>query len=138
MYVPYRCCVNSFENHYVHQAGHGLNYYQGTALQRGYGFGGVFRSLFRAAAPLFKSGAKALGKQLFQSGLNVVNDVSQGHDLRTAAKRRLKEAGRTLADKAAIKVKSMIGSGRYKKRKASKKRISSRPAKKAKTRDIFS
>ena len=138
MYVPYRCCQKTFEDHYVHQTGRGLNYYQGTAFQRGYGFGGVFRSLFRMAAPLFKSGAKALGRQMLQSGLDVVNDVSQGENLKMAAKRRLKEAGRQLTEKAATKVKTMIGSGKHKKRKRKQKRVSSRPAKKVKTRDIFS
>lgn len=138
MFVPYKCCAKSFEDYYSHQSGSGLNYYQGTTLQRGYGFGGLFRSLFRAAVPLFKSGAKAVGKQLFHSGVNVLSDLSRGEDIKVAAKRRLKEAGQNLTDKAATKVKTMIGSGqRYKKRKRSNKVVIRRKAKKAKARDIF-
>lgn len=138
MYVPYQCCQKSFEDYYTQQIGNGLNHYQGVPFQRGYGFGGIFRSLFRAAVPLFRSGAKAVGKQLFHSGLDVLNDVSGGDNIKVAAKRRLKEAGQHLTDKAAEKVKTMIGSGRNKKRKHSKKRISTARTKKVKTRDIFS
>lgn len=140
MYVPYQCCQKSLDDYYLNQSGNGLNYYQGsTSFQRGYGLGGLFRSFFRVAVPLFKSGAKAVGKQMLHSGLNLVNDVTQGHDVKTAAKRRLKEAGNILTDKAATKVKKMIGSGkRNKKRKRAHKRTNSRPTKKVKTHDIFS
>ena len=138
MFVPYKCCAKSLEDYYTHQSGSGLNYYQGTTLQRGYGFGGLFRSLFRAAVPLFKSGAKAVGKQLFHTGVDVLKDVSRGDDIKIAAKRRFKEAGQNLTDKAATKVKTMIGSGqRYKKRKRASKPIIRRKAKKVKARDIF-
>ena len=138
MFVPYKCCQKSFEDYYARQSGHGLDYYQGTALQKGYGFGGLFRSLFRAAVPLFKSGAKAVGKQLFHSGVDVLNDVSRGESIKAAAKRRLKEAGQNLTDKASSHVKTMMGSGRpHKKRKRSNKAVISRKVKKVKTRDIF-
>lgn len=139
MLVPYQCCNKSFEDYYSQQSGNGLNYYQGTALQKGYGFGGLFKSLFRAAVPLFKSGAKAVGKQLFHTGVDMLNDISQGEDIKAVAKRRFKEAGKNLTDKAAVKVKSMIGSGqRNKKRKRPQKPISRSKVKKVRTRDIFS
>ena len=138
MFVPYKCCNQSFEDYYTHQTGNGISYYQGVPFQKGYGFGGLFRSLFRAAVPLFKSGAKAVGKQLFHTGVDMLNDVSQGQDLKVAAKRRFKEAGKNLTDKAAIKMKSMIGSGRRnKKRKTIKSSLSRPKAKKVKARDIF-
>ncbi|KMQ82490.1 hypothetical protein RF55_22766, partial [Lasius niger] len=130
MYVPYRCCEKSFEDYYTNQTGHGLNYYQGAAFQKGYGFGGLFRSFFRAAVPLFKSGAKAVGKQLFSSGVGMLNDLSRGEDIKVAAKRHLKQAGQQLTDKAAAKMKTMIGSGRNKKRKRTQKRVSRRKVKK--------
>lgn len=138
MLVPYECCQKSFEDYYIQQSGSGLNYYQGATFQKGYGFGGLFRSLFRAAVPLLKSGAKAVGKQLFHSGVGMLNDVTQGENFKVAAKRHLKDAGRQLTDKAVTKMKTMIGSGRYKKRQRSKKSSSSPRAKKAKARDIFS
>lgn len=139
MYVPYRCCQKSFEDYYTNQTGHGLNFYKGSTFQRGYGLGGLFQSFFRAAVPLLKSGAKAVGKQILHSGVNLLNDVTQGQNVRLAAKRRLKEAGNMLTDKAAAKVKTLIGSGRRnKKRKRVIKRPTSHRAKKEKTHDIFS
>jgi hypothetical protein len=139
MYVPYQCCQKSLEDYYLQQTGNGLNFYRGSPYQKGFGLGGLFRSFFRAAVPLFKSGAKAVGKQLFHSGVDLLNDVTQGHDVKTAAKRRLKEAGNVLADKASTKVKSMIGSGkRNKKRKRTRAPVITRRAKKEKTHDIFS
>ena len=134
MLVPYQCCQRSFEDYYAHQTGSGLNYYQGSPFQKGYGFGGLFRSLFRAAVPLFKSGAKAVGKQLLHSGVDVLNDLSRGENIKVSAKRRLKEAGQNLTEKASEKVKVMIGSGKHhKKRKTSKKSIIRRGVKKAAT-----
>ena len=35
MFVPYKCCQKSFEDYYTRQSGHGLDYYQGTALKKG-------------------------------------------------------------------------------------------------------
>lgn len=138
MFVPYKCCAKSFEDYYTHQSGNGLSYYQGAAYQKGYGLGGMFRSLFRAAVPLFKSGAKVVGKQLFHSGVDVLNDMSRGENIKVSAKKRFKEAGHNLTDKATTKVKSMIGSGqRYKKRKRTTKRIIPRKAKRVKVHDIF-
>lgn len=138
MYVPYQCCQKSFEDYYTHQTGGELNYYQGVPHQNGYGFGGLFRSLFRAAVPLFKSGAKAVGKQLFHTGVDVLKDVTRGENVKVAAKRRLKEAGQELTNKAAGKLKTMIGSGRNKRRKLTSTRNSSNRVVKAKARDIFS
>ncbi|GBN18930.1 hypothetical protein AVEN_190190-1 [Araneus ventricosus] len=140
MHVPYTCCQKSFEDYYLQQTGNGLDFYRGTAYQSGYGgVGGLFRSFFRSAIPLFKSGAKAIGKQILKSGLDVMSDISRGDKPKQAAQRRFKEAGKILTDKAASKVKTMIGSGkRNKKRRRPQKRISIPKAKKVRTRDIFS
>ncbi|GBN55826.1 Uncharacterized protein F54H12.2 [Araneus ventricosus] len=90
-----------------------LIFYRGTAYQSEYGgVGGLFRSFFRSAIPLFKSGAKAIGKQILKSGLDVMSDISRGDKPKQAAQRRFKEAGKILTDKAASKVKTMIGSGK--------------------------
>jgi len=60
----------------------------------------LFNSLFKAATPLLKRGAKALGKQELQTGMEIVGDVVEGKNFKTAAKGRLKSAGSTLANKA--------------------------------------
>ncbi|GBO28746.1 hypothetical protein AVEN_31755-1 [Araneus ventricosus] len=98
--------------------GNGLDFYLGAAYQSGYGgVGGLFRSFFRSAIPLFKSGAKAIGKQMLKSGLDLLSDISRGDKPKQAAQRRFKEAGKILTDKAALKVKTMIGSGKRNKKR---------------------
>lgn len=69
MFVPYKCCIKHLEDYYTHLTVSGLNYCQGSTLQKGYGFVGLFCSLFRAAVSLFKSGAKAVRKQLFSTSI---------------------------------------------------------------------
>jgi hypothetical protein len=144
MYVPYRCCVKSFEDYYNQQAGNGLSFYQGSQQQQGHGLGGFFRSLFRAAVPLLKSGAKAVGKQVLRSGVDLAQDALQGKNLKDSATQRLKEAGSVLTDKAGAKIKTMLGGGRRRRRKGLKKkrktlkRIIRSKARKVYTSDIFS
>jgi hypothetical protein len=47
-------------------------------MQRGYGIGGIYKSLVRFAIPLFKQSAKALGKRAFQAATQVGQDVLEG------------------------------------------------------------
>lgn len=136
MYHPYQCCVSSFEDYYTRQAGHGLAYYKGVAHQRGNGLGGIFRSMFRMVLPLFKSGAKAIGKQALKSGVDIANDYMQGKDVRNAARERMKEAAKSLTDKASTKVKSMVGG--HKRKRQPSKRIIRKKFRKVCASDIFS
>lgn len=138
MLEPYQCCTRSYEEYYTNQAGNGLSYYRGIPLQRGSGLGGIFRSMFRMAVPLFKKGAKALGKQFLRTGVEVANDVIQGKDVKSAVKQRAKEAGKSLTDKAANKVKNMIGSGQHKRKSKVRNRFIRRKVRKVKAADIFS
>ncbi len=54
--------------------------YRGGRRQRGYGVGGVFSSLFRQALPALEQGAKIVGKNALELGMNVANDAIQGKD----------------------------------------------------------
>ncbi|GFV51348.1 uncharacterized protein F54H12.2 [Trichonephila clavipes] len=56
MSVPYVCCTKRFEDHYAGQIGSGLTHYKGINFQKGYGIGGIFRRLFRAALPFLVKG----------------------------------------------------------------------------------
>lgn len=90
--------------------------------QKGDGFGSFLKGLFRAAIPLFKSGAKAVGKQAVHTGIDIVRDVAQGHNWKEASQKRLNEAGDAIVEKTKQKVeKIMTGSGRITKRKMNKK-----------------
>ena len=52
--------------------------------------------LLRSVAPLTKHGALALGNRAVKTGAQIAGDVLSGENIRTAAKRRTKTAGRDL------------------------------------------
>ena len=64
----------------------------GARFQRGYGLGSIFRGLFCWAVPHLQQGAKMLGKKALQTGVIVVQDVLAGENLKTATKKRVKQA----------------------------------------------
>ena len=61
-------------------------------FQRGYGLGSIFRGLFRWAMPHLQQGAKVIGKKALQTGVNVVQDVLDGDNIKTAVHKRTKQA----------------------------------------------
>ncbi|GBN12082.1 hypothetical protein AVEN_204137-1 [Araneus ventricosus] len=135
--VPYACSTTKFQEHYTNHKGSGIPYYEGVSFQKGYGLGGIFRRLFRTALPFLVKGGKALGKEALVTGTNVINDVVSGEDIKIAAKRRSKEAGKNLARKAIGHVQSMMGKGKYKRKRKQQKRIISSKVRKTRGRDIF-
>ncbi|GBN69535.1 hypothetical protein AVEN_183597-1 [Araneus ventricosus] len=135
--VPYTCCTTKFQEHYTNHKGSGIPYCEGVSFQKGYGLGGIFRRLFRAALPFLEKGGKALAKEALITGTNVINDVVSGEDIKIAAKRRSKEAGKNLARKAVDKVQSMIGRGKYKRKRKQHKRLISSKKRKKRGRVIF-
>ena len=52
--------------------------------------------LLRSVAPLIKRGALALGNRALKTGAQIAGDILSGENIRTAAKRRTKTAGRDL------------------------------------------
>ncbi|GFV80917.1 uncharacterized protein TNCV_4199371 [Trichonephila clavipes] len=137
MKVPYVCCTKKFEDHYTNHIGSGVPYYEGVSFQKGYGLGGIFRRLFRAALPFLVKGGKAVGKEALRTGTRVVSDVLSGENFKIAARKRSEEAGRGMARKAVEHVQSMIGRGKYKRKRKKQKKVISKKAIKVKGRDIF-
>ncbi|GFX35856.1 integrase catalytic domain-containing protein [Trichonephila clavipes] len=91
----------------IGQIGSGLTHYKGINFQKGYGIGGIFLCLFRAALPFF----------------------SKMRSCRNKKQRKWKK----LAQKTIDRVQSMVGKGQYKrKRKKQKKFISSKARKELK------
>lgn len=73
--------------------------YRGGRRQRGYGIGGVFSSLFRQALPVLEKGAKIVGKNAVQLGMNMAQDAIQGKDpLKSLEQHGLNAAANTLGD----------------------------------------
>ena len=58
-----------------------------TVFQRGYGIGSIFKSVPRSVMPSLKE----IGKSALTTGLEVLQDVAKGENIKTAAKKRLKE-----------------------------------------------
>ena len=88
--------------YYQHQiqTGHGsVDYYRGSTLQKGHGFGDIIKAAlrlgkpllktaFKASKPLLKKGAKRLGKAALSTGSSVVNDLLQGENFKKSIKKR--------------------------------------------------
>lgn len=137
MSVPYVCCIKKFEEHYTSQTGSGLAHYRGTNFQKGYGLGGIFRRLFRAALPFLVKGTKTVGKEVLRTGSRIASDVLSGQEFKEAMKTRTKESGKNLAQKAIDKVQNMVGKGKYKRKRKKQKRFISSKTRKVSGRDIF-
>ena len=103
------------------QHGGNLPAFHGARVQRGYGLGGLLKGLFRAAVPLFKQGAKAVGRTALKTGARVASDVLQGQDIKSSLKTRGSQAQRELQKKAKKKIVKMIGGGKKKMKKSVKK-----------------
>ena len=107
--------------------------FRGARIQRGYGVGGIFKGLARITIPLFKRGAKGVGKRALKAATEVGQDVLEGKDVIKSAKSRGKQAVSDMAEAATNKV--MVGRGRKKaiKRAAPFKTVIRAPTKKLKT-----
>lgn len=88
MHLNARDCVL----YYTDQAGGG-GYFHGIAHQRGYGY---FRDIGRKISPyLFKAG-RYLGRQLLQTGKNIITDMSSGTPFHESARSRLRETSKKI------------------------------------------
>ena len=74
------------------QSGSGIPVISGTIMQRGYGVGGLFRSLASGLLPLLPR----IGKAVASTALGVVSDKMRGVPLSEALKKRGLEAGKKL------------------------------------------
>lgn len=122
------------EFYYCSQVGGGGNYFQGIAHQRGYGF---FSDIRRFITPLALKAGRYLGKQLFQTGKNVIGDISSGASLRDSARNRLRETSKKIKDDVFQKLQQQ-GTGIKRKRPKKKRQTSAKRCKKTTHKDIFS
>ena len=122
----------SYEQYYLDQAKQkrgNLPAFHGARFQRGYGLGSIFRGLFRWAVSHLQQGAKMLGKKALQTGVSVAQDVLAGENLKTATKKRAKQALSLPSQNS-----SQSGAGKKViKRKPQPRKNSSPPGKKRKT-----
>ena len=71
-------------------------------LQRGYGLGSIFESVARSVMPSLKE----IGKSALTTGLEVLQDVAKGENIKTAAKKRLKENSLAFLDDTVSRMSS--------------------------------
>jgi hypothetical protein len=117
--------------YYLRQAEGGYYGDYHTSSQKGDGLGSFLGGIFRKIFPLFKSGVGAVGKEALATGVNLLKDVISGRSMKDSVRDRVFQAGTNLSEKAANKMKSMVGSG-YKRRKRKRKRQSSTVTKRRK------
>ena len=104
--TTYHPCVKSHEDYFNNQSGKGLNVFRGVRHMRGNGlFGRLLRGLGRAFVPLLKSGGKTILKEGLSTGARVMSDVASGHNFKTSLKRRGREAGERLYERAVKKMR---------------------------------
>ncbi|GFX63327.1 uncharacterized protein TNCV_3619301 [Trichonephila clavipes] len=84
-----------------------LTDYKGINFQKGYGIGGTFCRLFRAALPFIVKEGKTIGKEVLMTESRVASDVLSGENFKEDIKTRSRESGKKLAQKAIDTVQSM-------------------------------
>ena len=77
------CKRNTMQTGYGH-----MLMYRAQPLQRGYGFGGLFRGFLRSIAPIAKRGLLSVGKEALKVGARALEDV---RDNNTSIKQALKK-----------------------------------------------
>jgi hypothetical protein len=125
-----------FKTYYLDQAGGNYSYFKGAARQRGYGLGGMFKSMFKYLIPLFrthalpviKKGAEIVGTEAVKAASNIATDTIKGRNIRDAFQEHSTSAIDNLSNQAQAKLQS--GSGRKRKRSSFK---SNRKVKQTKT-----
>ena len=94
-----------------HQRGGNIAGYRGARFQRGYGFGGIFKSLARYAIPLFKQGAKVVGKRALQAATEVGQDVLRGKNVKESVKTHGGDVVKDFAEQGAKALLRQAGRG---------------------------
>ena len=109
---------NAWEDYYYAQAfpeesslqrGGDVPFYRRPVLQRGYGLGSIFKNVARSVMLSLKE----IGKSALTTGLEVLQDVAKDENIKTAAKKRLKENSLAFLDDTVSRIaprKSIKGS----------------------------
>ena len=99
---------NPYIQYYSDQVGTGLPGFQGVRYQRGHGF---FGRLFSGIGSFVKGIAPSLFKKALPSAVGFAQDVISGENVGQSAKKRLKEAGKEVANETLDQIKTKIQKG---------------------------
>jgi hypothetical protein len=104
-------------DHFLRQQRSGnITGYRGARTRRGYGIGGIFKSLARYAIPLFKQGAKVVGKRALQAAAEVGQDVLQGKNVKESVETHGGKVVKDFAEQGARTLLRQTGHGRKRRR----------------------
>jgi hypothetical protein len=98
------------------QRGGNIAGYRGERMQRGYGIGGIFKNLARYAIPLFKQGAKVVGKRALQAATEIVQAVLQGKHVRESVETHGGKVVKDFAEQGTRTLLRQTGHGRKRRR----------------------
>ena len=105
--------VQQLTDHYLRQQrGANIAGFPGTRMQRGYGIGGIFRSLARFAMLLLKKSAESLGKRALKAATEVGKDVLGGKSFKESTKARGRQVFKDLANQGANALLHQAGRGK--------------------------
>ena len=74
-----------------YQTRSGLPASRGGVMQKGYGLRGVFKGIMRSAAPKLKQSLAYVGKRALKTGLERLEDVAAGGNLKSSLKKRARQ-----------------------------------------------
>ena len=94
------------------QRGGNIGGFPGARMERGYGIGGIFKSLARYAIHLFKQGARVVGKRALQAATEVGQDILQGKNVRESVKTHGGDVVKDFAEKGVRTLLRQTGHGR--------------------------
>jgi hypothetical protein len=104
---------NLLRDHFLRQKrGGNITGYRGARFQRGYGIGGIFKSLARYAIPLFKQSAKIVGKRALQAATEVGQHVLRGKNVRESVKTHGGDVVKDFAEQGAKALLQQAGRGK--------------------------
>ena len=89
----------------MNQVENGLPVFHGSRVQKGHGLGNLLSGLVRSAVPLFKIGARALGKKALKTGIQIADDVNAGKDDKESIKSRMQRSGQELVQRTVESIK---------------------------------
>lgn len=98
----------NLNEHYVNQVGGKMSFFAGVPNRIGNGF---FSRMFSGVGGFLKDLIPSLGKRVLPSAINLAQDVMSGENVGRAAKRRLTEAGKNIADETLTKLQTRLHTG---------------------------
>jgi hypothetical protein len=106
-----------YSTYYHNQIGSGISeVFRGREHQRGHGIGSIFTGLFRLAKPLLMKGARAVGKQALSTGVQILDDIAQGENVKQSMKLRIADGGKSIAAAAKKKLEDFQQGRGYKRK----------------------